>query len=69
VGRVELALEVRVSRAQQRNDDLKGLVEPREDPVLRKPERARLPRPFVAGTQAEDEAAAADLVEARRSWR
>ncbi len=60
---MELAFEVRVPAAHEGNDDLQRLREAGKDLVLREAEIARLAGPLVAGTKAEDETAAADLVE------
>ena len=61
--RVPGALEVGMTAAQQRDDDLERFLEPVEDAVLRQAEGVSLTRPGVTGTEPEHESPAADLVE------
>ena len=60
-GLVELPVEVDRPVAQQRPDDREGLLEPAHEAVVREAEGPELGL-VPAGTQAEDQAAATDLV-------
>ena len=59
---MERSLEVGVTGAKQWHDDLEGLLEAADSPILGQPERMTL-TPGVAGAQAEHEPPVADLVE------